>query len=223
MRRFSAGQAGFTLLELLVVLVVLGMVMAAVGGGVRFAGRSFNRGAAMATETSSFGLAADILRNRAERFFPLAVGVEQEARFVFLGERDRTAGPVFATPDQPGPPLRYVLFQIETTGSGSRLMLREHRLLTDPTLQVVEPADHAVSLYEFTGSLRFAYHDGTRWLDRWTAARDLPRLIRLSFLNAAGQPVRPSITVRPRIDGDRGCASALPIPCRDRPDGLAAP
>ncbi len=218
-----SGETGFTLLELLTVLVVLGLVMTAVGGGVRFAGRGFDRGSGLATELSSFSLAADILRNRAERLFPLAVGWEQDGRFVFLGEPDRVAGPILASPDQPGPPLRQIVFQIEATAAGSRLILREHRLLTDPAVQVVEPADHAVALYETTGRMRFSYHDGSRWLDRWTAPRDLPRLIRLSFPGAGDRPFQPSITVRPRIDGDRGCASAAPVPCREKRDLPGAP
>lgn len=216
-QRTAGPQAGFTLLELLVVLVVLGLVMTVVGGGVRFAGRSFDRGAGLATEMSAFGVAADVLRERAERLFPLAVGWGEEGRFVFLGEPDRMAGPVLATPDQPGTALRYVVFQIEEAeGGGSRLILRDHRLITDPALQLVEPADHSVGLYDSGGRMAFSYHDGTRWLDRWTAARDLPRLIRLSFAASPGQPTRPAIILRPRIDGDRGCADAapVPLPCR---------
>lgn len=223
-QRTAGLQAGFTLLELLVVLVVLGLVMTVVGGGVRFAGRSFDRGAGLATEMSAFGVAADVLRERTERLFPLAVGWGEEGRFVFLGEPDRMAGPVLATPDQPGTALRYTVFQIEEADGGSRLILRDHRLVTDPALQLVEPADHSVGLYESGGRMAFSYHDGTRWQDRWTAARDLPRLIRLSFAASPGQPAnhappRPAIILRPRIDGDRGCVDAapVPLPCRNAP------
>lgn len=223
-QRAAGPQAGFTLLELLVVLVVLGLVMTAVGGGVRFAGRSFDRGAGLATEMSSFGVAADVLRERTERLFPLAVGWGDEGRFVFLGEPDRMAGPVLATPDQPGTAVRYVVFQIEEADGGSRLILRDHRLVTDPAIQLVEPADHSVGLYDSNGRMAFSYHDGTRWVDRWTAVRDLPRLIRLSFTAGPGQPPRPApprpaIVLRPRIDGDRGCADAapVPLPCRNTP------
>ncbi len=212
----AGGGAGFTLLELLVVLVVLGLVMTAIAGGVRFAGRGFDRGAGLADELSAFGVAADVLRDRTERLFPLAVGWGAEGRFVFLGERDRMAGPLLAAPGQPGAPLRYVVFQIESENGLSRLVLRDHRLLTDPTIQLVDPADHSAILYETAGRMAFAYHDGVRWLDRWTAERDLPRLIRLTFPDRPGQPPRPALTLRPRIDGDRGCGSDAPVPCRDR-------
>jgi prepilin-type N-terminal cleavage/methylation domain-containing protein len=220
-RRADADQAGFTLLELLAVLMVLGLVMIAVGGGVRFANRGFDRAAATATELSSYSLAADLLRRRGERLFPLSVGWGADSQFVFLGEADRLAGPILSTPTEsqtPGPPLRYVLFQIEALeGGGSRLILREHRLVTDPGLRVIEPADHAVNLYESAAAMRFSYHDGARWLDRWTAPRDLPRLIRLSFTDASGRATRPALILRPRLDGDRGCASDAALPCRDRP------
>lgn len=224
-RRADADQAGFTLLELLAVLMVLGLVMMAVGGGVRFASRGFDRAAATATELSSYSLAADVLRRRGERLFPLSVGWGADSQFVFLGEADRLAGPILSTPAEsptgsqtPGPPLRYALFHIEALeGGGSRLIHREHRLVTDPGLRVIEPADHAVSLYESAAAMRFSYHDGARWLDRWTAPRDLPRLIRLSFTDASGHATRPALILRPRLDGDRGCASDAALPCRDRP------
>ncbi len=224
-RRANAGQAGFTLLELLAVLMVLGLVMTAVGGGVRFASLGFDRAAATATELSSYSLAADVLRRRGERLFPLSVGWGADSQFVFLGEADRLAGPILSTPAEsptgsqtPGPPLRYALFHIEALeGGGSRLIHREHRLVTDPGLRVIEPADHAVSLYESAAAMRFSYHDGARWLDRWTAPRDLPRLIRLSFTDASGRATRPALILRPRLDGDRGCAIDNALPCRDRP------
>jgi prepilin-type N-terminal cleavage/methylation domain-containing protein len=224
-RRADADQAGFTLLELLAVLMVLGLVMMAVGGGVRFASRGFDRAAATATELSSYSLAADVLRRRGERLFPLSVGWGADSQFVFLGEVDRLAGPILSAPAEspagspaPGPPLRYALFQIEALeGGGSRLIHREHRLVTDPGLRVIEPADHAVNLYESAAAMRFSYHDGARWLDRWAAPRDLPRLIRLSFTDASGRATRPALILRPRLDGDRGCAIDAALPCRDRP------
>jgi prepilin-type N-terminal cleavage/methylation domain-containing protein len=224
-RRANDDQAGFTLLELLAVLMVLGLVMMAVGGGVRFASRGFDRAAATATELSSYSLAADVLRRRGERLFPLSVGWGADSQFVFLGEADRLAGPILSTLAESqaesqalSPPLRYALFQIETLESGgSRLIHREHRLVTDPGLRVIEPADHAVSLYESAATMRFSYHDGARWLDRWTAPRDLPRLIRLSFTDASGRATRPALILRPRLDGDRGCAIDAALPCRDRP------
>lgn len=209
-------QAGFTLLETLAVVMILGLVLAAVGGGVRFASRGFDRAAAAATEGSALSLAATILRDRGERLFPLSVGWGADSRFVFVGEADRWAGPILTSgTERSGSPLRYIVFQIESReGGGSRLVHRDHRLVVDPGLRVIDPADHSVSLYESAGVMRFSYHDGARWLDRWTDARDLPRLIRLSFPEVNGTPQHPAVILRPRLDGDRGCALDAALPCR---------
>ncbi|HYH17541.1 MAG TPA: prepilin-type N-terminal cleavage/methylation domain-containing protein [Azospirillum sp.] len=211
-------SAGFTLLEMLASLTLVGLLFATLAGGVRFAGRVHDRGQQQITETSGFTLAGDLLRRQVGRAFPLVAGYGPAARFVFTGERQRLAFPILGRPGRERGELRLAAFTVEQHAGGSRLIYREHRLATVPGLDVVEPAEHTAVLLDGPWRLAFAYHgtapQAPSWQERWTAPRDLPSLVRLTAHDAAGRPAWPELVARARIDGDRGCLSGPALPCR---------
>jgi len=213
----TRGQSGFTLIELLVTLTLVALVLGAASGGVRLAGRAHDRGTALLTETAALAVIEDLLRRQVGRGFPVAVGLGRAARYVFTGDDALLSTPVFGDPAREGAGLHLAVFRIEPSPAGSRLVYREQRLLTRPGIQALDPPLRTATLLEGAYRLAFGYHDGTRWLDRWTSPRDLPRLVRLTVRDAAGRAVWPDLIVRPRADGDRGCLSAAPLLCRDAP------
>ncbi len=210
-------QAGFTLIELLVAMTLLALVLGAAAGGVQLAGRAHERGTAMLAETAAFAVAEDLLRRQIGRGFPLAVGLSREATYVFTGEAAQLSTPVFGDPAREGAGLHLAVFRVEDSPSGARLVYREHRLLTRPGIQALEPPLRAATLLDGPYRLALGYHDGARWLDRWNAKQDLPHLVRLSLRGLDGKTLWPDIVIRPHSDGDRGCLSAAPLLCRDAP------
>ncbi|MFD1626086.1 prepilin-type N-terminal cleavage/methylation domain-containing protein [Azospirillum griseum] len=213
----NRAQAGFTLIELLVTMTLLALVLAAAAGGVRMTGWAHDRGTALLAETASFAVAEDVLRRQIGRGFPLAVGLAREAAYVFTGESATLATPLFGDPAREGAGLHLAVFRVEETATGARLLYQEHRLLTRPAVQALDPPLRSATLLDGPYRLAWAYHDGARWLDRWTARQDLPHLVRLSARGRDGRAVWPDIVIRPHSDGDRGCLSAAPLLCRDAP------
>ena len=72
----QARQAGFTLLELIVALVLLGLLSAVLFGSLRLAGQSTDRGDAAAQRAAGMRLAQQFLRANLESQHPLRISVK---------------------------------------------------------------------------------------------------------------------------------------------------
>ena len=205
-------EAGFTLLEMLVALTVLALILAALAGGVRFAGGAFERGSAAAKEARDFDLAADLLRRQVGRAFPLAVDGKDGGRFVFLGEAGRVSFPVIDGPGDVGAGLKLAAFVVEPSEGGQKLVFRLYRLRPGATLEPEDTPLRSAVLLEGPWRMVFDYAGRDGWRPAWGEPRDLPGLVRLTVAGAGW----PDIVARLVVDGDRGCLSANGGLCRER-------
>src|SRR5262249_33235823 len=79
-------QAGFTLVELVVALVVIAVTLALALTGLRLLGRSGERGAHLIARHDMLSRGADILRRDIERLERVVRRRERDAEFVFSGD-----------------------------------------------------------------------------------------------------------------------------------------
>jgi prepilin-type N-terminal cleavage/methylation domain-containing protein len=132
-------QRGFTLLELLVVIVLMGLIMVALTGGVRFASRAWE------TQTRIIGEQGDLdaVQNVLRQLIASARNMEGDSSSLrFVGVLPRALN-------------RGGLFDIELTASGDRLVLywRPHFKGTNAP---APPAD--TELAKNVAGLRLAYY-----------------------------------------------------------------
>lgn len=205
----NRGQAGFTLLELLISMTLLGLLMVVLFGGFRFGARAWERNTAQATATDEVRLAQALLRRELSRIYPM-FRMDQanlEARHVdFDGNEERMTF-LAPAPDALGEPgrARITLWQASENGQTALVMSARGELAANAT-----PA--SAVLIRGLEEVNFSYYgsespqEQARWVGRWTNRKWLPQLIRVDARFAAGDARSwPQLIVAPRISADVSC------------------
>ena len=191
--RAAPPENGFTLLEILVALLVLGLVAGGLGQGLRSGFQAWDRAAAIAGRSDALDAVDRTLRQLVAQARPGS----DAAAAPFVGASDRLAF-VTALPDLPGRPAQPVEAQL-TVDARHRLVLRTrpyvHAKRRDP------PPFAETELLGGVSRLDLAFwHAETGWTANW-AAPGLPTLLRISLGAAApGERRWPDIVVAPGLD-----------------------
>ena len=184
-----SSRAGFTLLELLVAMTLLGLIGAMAAGGFRFGLAAWERGGATGVAATEASQALKAVRRLLDgaRPIPLRTQAEQEPAILFAGTPDRVtfAAPLPAAVAPPGD------FLVELSLVGDRLMLRASPLgHASPTLG---PESLSAVLVEGLSGARFRYfgplpveddQDAVlpmRWQPVWASRAALPSLVALDL------------------------------------------
>ncbi|MFV3128974.1 prepilin-type N-terminal cleavage/methylation domain-containing protein [Niveispirillum sp. KHB5.9] len=198
-------QAGFTLLEAMVALAVLGLVLTVAAMAMGTLGKARARVTDAADRAGQLSLVRDVLRRQVSRALLLMVEDGLGVRYVLTAKADRLSFPL-ADPPLPG---RGGLAIADIRADGGRLLYAQSRE-GHPRYETV--------LAEGDFSFRLSYRgDDPRqgWVSDWTDNVRWPRLVRLEVI--AGGRVMPAIVLPVRADADRGCVLALGEGfCRDR-------
>ena len=218
-------QAGFTLVELVVALVVIAVTLALALTGLRLLGRSGERGAHLIARHDMLSRGADILRRDIERLERVVRRRERDAEFVFSGDERGLAFVLIEppVPSKPGP--YFVVYSITGGDQGSTLV--RSRAPFDAAAKEFRRlrTDDDVTVLEVPHSLRFAYQERNdrqeRWIPRWLDHRRLPALIKLEFGRASAIEF-PPLVFRPHIDAEAGCVKEGSIDCSLRSGGTLA-
>ena len=204
-----ARERGFTLLELLVAITLLGLLMAALFGGLRLGARVWETGESRLDAAARIHIVQDLLRQRLAQALPLEAVLEEGEGYepAFLGQVD---GVRFATllPDHLGGEL--VLMELVLAEAGPEgtadLVLRLRRLEPDAGIEGDVPPEERV-LLERVESLELAYFGPFRqdeppeWWEAWEGRAELPQLLLLQLRFAEDDPRRwPGLIVQPMID-----------------------
>ncbi len=207
----TPAEQGFTLVELLVALAVLGLAAAMLGGGINmaalFAARTERRNGALdelaATQSLiRYRIGRSLPIRRLDTSDPIVDATGDPESFTFY------AGP----PPARGAdnPYRYHIFRSAT---GDLMMLEtsalDSRLASNPRSMA---GATATRLLGGARRLSFAYfgedkvNGGRRWQANWAGHAELPELVRLRIEFAPDDARRwPELIVRPRATLSRSC------------------
>ena len=208
-----ASQRGFTLLELIIALVLLGLLSAVLFGSVKLAGRSTDTGEAKANAAAAMRLTQQFLRTNLEAQHPLRMRKIVDWPLLFTGTADE---------------LRYASeLPARVAGGGIwfyRLALRPDEPRSPLVLERMVPDLSADALPEFANADRSVLAEGiaslklgyfgrepdagadaeASWHDQWSDAQRLPMLIRIDVTPKQGAPW-PTLYIAPREAPEAGC------------------
>jgi len=204
--RRRAAQDGFTLLETIVALTLLGLMLAVLTGSIRFAGRSRDAAASKIDSIDNMRIAQDFLRQTLAQTHPKRWLKAVGRPFVFRGERDELAmaAPLTARVGVGG--LFLLNFSLVDAGPGKGKNLVMARAFPEPDSQEMPDftsADTTV-LAENLSELEFGYlgrDDDTSdptWRDDWKEGARMPEAVRVRIRPAHG-PAWPELVVPLRV------------------------
>jgi general secretion pathway protein J len=204
-------EHGFTLLELLVAITLLGLLMAALFGGLRLGARVWETGETRLDAASRIQIVQDLVRQRLAQALPLETVLPEEGEDyqpLFLGRFDAVR---FATllPDHLGGELALMELALSDTGEAQglgNLVLRLRRLEPDAGIGWDAAPEERI-LLERVESLELAYFGPRRqdelpeWWEAWEGQVELPQLVSMQLRFGEDDARQwPRLIVHPMID-----------------------
>jgi len=207
MRADSNDQAGFTLVELMVSILLLGMLTMALYAGMSFGARAWRRAAESSARLAQIASAQITLVDMLSHAHPVMLRpAGQDAHVDFDGDSDQVT---FLTPAPaeiaPGGFAR-TTFRLEDDDSGFALVSYAQPELAETGAYVRSVLLHHVQ------SLVLSYFTAGRpgkpgeWLSSWHNRLRLPMLIKVqASLEGRDAPRWADLIIRPRIAADATC------------------
>jgi general secretion pathway protein J len=218
MRHRLHDQAGFTLVEALVAVTLLGLLSIALTRGLRFGVDAWARGSAHSDQLSRTTVVQGLLRRVMGEAYPYFLfnrhvdfeGTSESLAFlasapVVLGASGRS---------------RFRLSIAKHDGLSDLVMTSQAELAAADAPAAIEKK----TLLAGTAFIEFAYFGKWRseanaqWHDRWTGQSALPQLVRIQVRFPEGDTrLWPDLVIAPRITVDIGCVyDMLTKQCRGR-------
>ena len=176
-----AGERGFTLVELLIGLAIVGALLAIAFGGLRVAFRSWQQGEDRAEAHQHVRSVALTLARAMSGAYPYRASrsVAPEPVVLFAGTDQKVEFVTQATPFPAAIPIAFtaVVFSFDEDGEGG-LVVRQRALPNQ------EPFEDAKIVYRDPSvtALKLAYLDESGWKDSWDGAeaKATPRAVRIT-------------------------------------------
>lgn len=200
---------GFTLVELLVAMTVLGLISLALLGSLRFGATAWQRSDGQGGSVEQVELAETVLRRALVSAYPyLSASDPTDPHILFRGTDHQINFLAPAPEALGGAGLARFTIAAEPGESGVRLMIG-----ATPELAADGSAARPPSvLVKGLDRASFAYYGvdepgaAPTWHDRWSDRFALPGLIRISGVFPAGDLRHwPDLVIAPRIGADQGC------------------
>ena len=209
------GRAGFTLLELLVALSLVGLIAVVLLGGLRFSIHATETGGERLERSRELFLVQSYLREQLGQALPLSrpqATVGAPDTIWFEGEPSAVSF-VAPTPAELGlGGLYWSTLQLVTDGNSRRLVQKQRLFRPKDENAFTENEEEIIELVNGLQNIEIAYFGPDRpnstpkWEESWHNKQVLPSLIRIRVNFPEGaERSWPDLVVALKIDGAPGC------------------
>jgi general secretion pathway protein J len=209
--RHAAGEAGFTLLELLVAITLLGLVFVMLAGGLRLGVAAWEEGGDMAARTEALQTAHRFLRREIEQMRPIPRPTLGRDRLLTITGTPSALAFIGPPPSMAAAPGLY-LFRVAIEGpAGQRSLVARWRPL-QPDLSDLDAGGEERSIVLMTGleAGEITYFGWPPreadlvWQDRWQDRVEMPMLVRIDLRFPPGDSRQwPALVIAPQIRGTK--------------------
>jgi general secretion pathway protein J len=209
-RSFSI-SSGFTLIEVIVTLTILGFVILMVSGIFRLALASWEKGDTIKEDYQKVRVVSQLVSRQVKSLVPYKIKTEKaEGNYLGFDGKAHSLRFVSALGIKGRRPegFVYVVYQFKEEGEKKgRLVLYEQRAVNRDFFEDELKEDSAVTLFEGVSRVRFEYLRGAdeeksrreEWVEEWNAKdeKELPRAIRITvtYWNERGKEEASPMTV----------------------------
>ena len=203
---------GFTLIELVVAMTILGTMMLLLYSGLSFGLRSWDAGDAVGRVAADRRIGEAFVRRELGELFPMRWKDSTRLRLAFEGGKDRLR---FVSTRPAGIAMGgLALVGIEAQGDARRgerhLVMR--RAVPDESADSFDPLDQAEATVVIANvdSVSFQYFGAENdftdpaWQDEWTYQGRIPQMVRVRIVLAGGVPL-PEMNIRVMLGEEAGC------------------
>ena len=207
---------GFTLLELLIALSLLGFILALLFSGMRLGARSWDAGETHSENSTHLALLQGFLRRNLSQVTPFHWKKKADTNLAFLGQPNniKLVAPITARLDTGGLFL-ISLELLQDSDDGQLVMKRAVPDVDSTDFAILDNSDKTekIVLADHVEDLSFAYFGAEtkdaepQWQDQWgnqNNQQQLPYLIRMRIKFSDGR-IWPDLIVAPLIGPDTGC------------------
>lgn len=196
-------EAGFTLLEIMVALVVLSLIMTTAFGALRMGERSWEAGLARTSETETLRTVAGVLQRQFKQILPVTWTEDAQTTIAFSGAREQVLFIAPAPQHHGSTGLFEFTLVLEPLADIAQLVL--YYRLHDPDsigFQTGDSDRQRVLLVEELNSASFSYYgspvdgDPPQWHTHWNNdAEAFPLLVRVRLVVNEGQRPWPELVL----------------------------
>jgi general secretion pathway protein J len=204
-------SSGFTLIEVIVALTILGFIILMVSGTFRLGLSSWEKGDSIKEDYQKIRMISQMVSRQIKSAVPYKFRTEKaEGDYLAFDGRAHSLRFVSALAMKAKRPegFVYVVYQLKDEGEKKgRLVLYEQRALNRNFFEDDLKEDSAVTLFEGVSQVRFEYYRGAneeknqkeKWVEEWNAKeeKELPRALRMTvtYWNERGEEEATPITV----------------------------
>jgi len=195
------GAQGFTLLEVMVTLTILGFILLMVFGVFRLGVSAWEKGDSTRDESQRIRMVPQMIIQQIKSVVPYKIKTEKaEGDYLAFEGKSRSLKLVSALPIRAGRPegLVYAVYEFKEGGKeGGRLILYEQRVLNRDFFSDPPKEELGVALLEGIAEVRFEYYreeDAEKnrtaeWVGEWNAKeeKELPKALKLTITPAGGK------------------------------------
>ena len=195
-----ARREGFTLIEVVITLTILGFILLMISGTFRLAISSWERGESTRDEYQKVRIVSQMISQQIKSAVPYKIKTQQaEGDYLaFEGKAQRVK--FVSTLPMKGKHRGgwvYTIYEYKEGGrDGGQLVLYEQRVLNKNFFEQDPEEELAVPLLEGVSSVRFEYYreenseknQAGGWVEEWNAKeeKELPRMFRMTLLQKKG-------------------------------------